>query len=276
MENKQLAVVEQLPLIRQYFEEIYRDVAKKTETAMNLVVTDDNVKDIKKIRAELNKEFQNYEFERKEIKRQILAPYEKFEKEYKDTISSAFAAADNCLKKKIEESENIIKSEKEKELREYFKELVESKHIAEYVKFEDLGIKVNLSDSNKKLIREINDKINSIYNDIMMIGLEQDKEDILVEYLTDFNFARAKITVLKRKEAAIKIKQSQEIINKEIEEENARIEEFKKAIIIPKAEKITDNNDVLIVANFKVKGTRTKLLALREYINENGLEIIKD
>lgn len=276
MENKQLAVVEQLPLIRQYFEEIYRDVAKKTETAMNLVVTDDNVKDIKKIRAELNKEFQNYEFERKEIKRQILGPYEKFEKEYKDTISSAFSAADNCLKKKIEESENIIKSEKEKELREYFKELIESKHIAEYVKFEDLGIKVNLSDSNKKIMREINDKVDSIYNDIMMINLEQDKEDILVEYLIDFNFARAKITVLKRKEAAIKIKQNQEIINKEIEEENTRIEELEKAIIIPKAEKITDNNDVLIVANFKVKGTRTKLLELREYINENGLEIIKD
>ena len=270
MGNKQLAIVEQLPLIRQYFEEIYKDIAKKTQTAMNLVVTDDNVKDIKKIRAELNKEFQNYEFERKEIKRQILAPYEKFEKEYKDTISSAFAAADNCLKKKIEESENIIKSEKEKELREYFKELAEALQLSQFVKFEQLNIKVNMSDSMKKLMAQVDSKMKSIQNDIMLINLEPYKGDILVEYLTDFNFARAKMLVLKRKEAALRFQQEQERVEEVVKEEKERVEKLEKEIVVPKV------SEELLTTSFKVQGTREQLIALREYINENGLTLLKD
>lgn len=276
MEDKQLAVIEQLPLIRQHFEEIHKEVAEITERAMHLVVTEDNIKDIKKIRADLNKKFQTYEDQRKEIKRQILAPYEYFNKDYNEMIADAFEAADNCLKKKIADSEDIVKREKEKELREYFEELAESLHLKEYLTYEQLNIKINLSDSMKRLTAIVHDKCVSIYNDIMMINLEQDKEDILVEYLIDYNFSRAKMTVLKRKEAAIKIKQSQETINKEIEEENARVEELEKSIIIPKTKQTIDPNDALLIANFKVKGTKSQLLALREYINENGLEIIKD
>ena len=72
MEEKQLAIVEQLPLIRQYFEEIHKEIAEKTTRAIELVVTEDNIKDIKKIRADLNKEYQDYEEKRKEIKRTIV------------------------------------------------------------------------------------------------------------------------------------------------------------------------------------------------------------
>ena len=270
MGNKQLAIVEQLPLIRQYFEEIHKEIAEKTTRAIELVVTEDNVKDIKKIRAELNKEYQDYEEKRKEIKRQILAPYEAFERDYKEMVASSFQAADTSLKKKIDASENLIKGEKELELKEYFDELAEALQLSQFVKFEQLNIKVNMSDSMKKLMAQVDSKMKSIQNDIMLINLEPYKGDILVEYLTDFNFARAKMLVLKRKEAALRFQQEQERVEEVVKEEKERVEKLEKEIVVPKV------SEELLTTSFKVQGTREQLIALREYINENGLTLLKD
>lgn len=270
MEEKQLAVVEQLPLIRQYFEEIHKEIAEKTTRAIELVVTEDNVKDIKKIRAELNKEYQDYEEKRKEIKRQILAPYEAFERDYKEMVALSFQAADTSLKKKIDASENLIKDEKELELKEYFEELAEALQLSQFVKFEQLDIKVNMSDSMKKLMAQVDSKMKSIQNDIMLINLETYKGDILVEYLIDFNFARAKMTVLKRKEAALRFQQEQQKTETILQEEKERVEKLEKEIIVPKI------SEELLTTTFKVQGTKEQLIALREYINESGLTLLKD
>lgn len=270
MEEKQLAVVEQLPLIRQYFEEIHKEIAEKTTRAIELVVTEDNVKDIKKIRAELNKEYQDYEEKRKEIKRQILAPYEAFERDYKEMVALSFQAADTSLKRKIDASENLIKDEKELELKEYFEELAEALQLSQFVKFEQLNIKINMSDSMKKLMAQVDSKMKSIQNDIMLINLEPYKGDILVEYLIDFNFARAKMLVLKRKEMATRFQQEQERVETVMQEEKQRVEALEKEIIVPK---ITEE---LLTTSFKVQGTREQLIALREYINESGLTLLKD
>lgn len=270
MEEKQLAVVEQLPLIRQYFEEIHKEIAEKTTRAIELVVTEDNVKDIKKIRAELNKEYQDYEEKRKEIKRQILTPYEAFERDYKEMVALSFQAADSSLKKKIDASENLIKDEKELELKEYFEELAEALQLSQFVKFEQLNIKINMSDSMKKLMAQVDSKMKSIQNDIMLINLEPYKGDILVEYLIDFNFARAKMLVLKRKEMATRFQQEQERVETVMQEEKQRVEALEKEIIVPK---ITEE---LLTTSFKVQGTREQLISLREYINESGLTLLKD
>lgn len=270
MEEKQLAVVEQLPLIRQYFEEIHKDIAEKTTRAIELVVTEENVKDIKKIRAELNKEYQDYEEKRKEIKRQILAPYEAFERDYKEMVALSFQAADTSLKRKIDASENLIKGTKELKLKEYFEELAEALQLSQFVKFEQLDIKINMSDSMKKLMTQVDAKMKSIQNDIMLINLEPYKGDILVEYLIDFNFARAKMLVLKRKEMATRFQQEQERVEEVVKEEKERVEKLEKEIVVPKV------SEELLTTSFKVQGTREQLIALREYINESGLTLLKD
>lgn len=273
MEEKQLAVVEQLPLIRQYFEEIHKEIAEKTTRAIELVVTEDNVKDIKKIRAELNKEYQDYEEKRKEIKRQIMAPYEAFERDYKEMVALSFQAADTSLKKKIDASENVLKVAKEEELREYFNELAEALQISEFVKFEQLNIKINMSDSMKKLTAQVETKLRAIQNDIMLINLEQYKGDILVEYLMDFNFARAKMITLKRKEMAMNFALKQQQMQEELQVEQERVKEVEKEIIVPKVE---EPKVETLTATFKVQGTREQLIALREYINENGIILLKN
>ena len=107
----------------------------------------------------------------------------------------------------------------------------------------------------------------------MLINLEQYKGDILVEYLMDFNFARAKMITLKRKEMALKFQLESQRVKEELKEEKERVEKLEKEIVIPKTE---EQKVDLLTTSFKVQGTKEQLIALREYINESGLTLLKD
>ena len=84
---KELIVVKQLPQIEEHLKELSAEIDKKVENAKSLVCTDENVKAIKQVRADLNKEFKEVEQQRKVVKEQILAPYMQFEEIYKTYIT---------------------------------------------------------------------------------------------------------------------------------------------------------------------------------------------
>ena len=108
-----LIVVKQLPQIEEHLKELSIDIDKKVENAKSLVCTEENVKTIKQVRADLNKEFKEVEQQRKMVKEQILAPYMQFEEIYKTYISDKYKSADNDLKTKISLTENELKAKKE-------------------------------------------------------------------------------------------------------------------------------------------------------------------
>jgi hypothetical protein len=68
------------------YDEIKKEVADKMQYYKTLVYTDEQVKEAKADKATLNKFEQALESKRKEIKKQCLAPYEKFEKEIKEIV----------------------------------------------------------------------------------------------------------------------------------------------------------------------------------------------
>ncbi len=70
---------------------------------------------------------------------------------YKSKISDKFKEADKYFKSKISEIESEIKAEKESKLKDYFIDVATSKNI-KYISFEDLNLKINLSDSLKVII----------------------------------------------------------------------------------------------------------------------------
>lgn len=269
-EQKQLAVVEQLPIITERLEEVSKAIKEKTDRAMSLVATEDNLKDIKKVRAELNKEFKDYETLRKTIKNKIMEKYTDFENRYNILIGDAFKNAEDCLRGKINEGEYKIISQKEKELRIYFDEYLTSINLNDMVKFEQLNIKVGLSTSDKKLREEVKSKLDNIAEEIKLIKLEEHSEDIMLEYLKDYNYARAKSMVLLRiREKEIleeKMKQKEQadqqdkIIEKKVDDE----------IVIPveTVEKPVEN----LTTRFQVTGTKEQLVALKQYMIQNNLK----
>lgn len=277
-ENKQeLAVVSQLPIITQRLKEVSEDIKQRTDVAMSLVVTEDNISDIKKVRASLNKEFTEYENVRKTIKKQIMQPYDEFNAQYEEYISNAFKAADKDLKSKIDDGEQKIKDEKEQGLHEYFEELRESMHLENVVNWYDLQIKVNLSDSQKKLKELINSKLDTISNEVKLIELEEYADDIMLEYTRDFNFSRAKLEVLNRvsekkrlEEERLK-RQQQEEQDKQLEQ---KVEEAEDELKIPE-EIVTleeEKKETEFATLFRVVGTRDQIVSVRNFMVENNIK----
>ena len=82
-----LIVVRQLPIIEEQLRKASDEIDEKVKNAVALVCTDENVKIIKDVRATLNKELKEFEDKRKQVKSEIMKPYEDFESSYKKYIS---------------------------------------------------------------------------------------------------------------------------------------------------------------------------------------------
>ena len=147
---KDLIVIKQLPQIEEHLKELSVEVDKKVENAKSLVCTEENVKTIKQVRADLNKEFRETEQQRKIVKEQILAPYMQFENIYKEYISDKYKSADSDLKTKIDIIENELKAKKEQEVKDYFEEYKIANNI-DFITYEQARINVTLTASMKSL-----------------------------------------------------------------------------------------------------------------------------
>ena len=145
-----LIEIKQLPIIEEQLKSVSDEIDKKVKKAKNLICTEESVKIIKQVRADLNKEFKELEIQRKSVKEQILAPYMKFEEIYKTYISDKYKNADMDLKQKINDTENDIKKQKQKEIIDYFEEYKVANNI-DFVTFEQAKINVTLTASKKSL-----------------------------------------------------------------------------------------------------------------------------
>ena len=89
--DQDLIVVKQLPVIEDQLIAVKESIETRVKEATSLICTEDNYKDVKKVRADLSKEYQEMETRRKAVKAAIIAPYDQFEKIYKDCVGDAYA-----------------------------------------------------------------------------------------------------------------------------------------------------------------------------------------
>ena len=276
MENNQLIVIKQLPEIAENLKSVSADIEKRLETAKQLVCTEENVKEIKTVRTAMKKEFLEFETKRKEVKQKVFAPYEEFEKVYKECISDKYKNADIELKNKIDDVENELKMQKEQEIKAYFEEYKQSKEI-DFIKWEDTKIKVGLSDSKKSLKERAKDFIDKTVDDLNLIGTQEHKEEILVEYKQSLNVSQSITTVTNRFKAIEEEKKKQEeLINKRLEEQTKATQEALNRFI-PEEQKtlqapVEEKQEEILTLRFTVKATRTKLKELKQFLENGGYE----
>lgn len=271
-----LIIVKQLPQIEEHLKELSIDVDKKVEYAKSLICTDENIKTIKQIRADLNKEFKGVEQQRKLVKEQILAPYMKFEDVYKQYISDKYKSADSDLKTKIDLTENEFKAKKEQEIKDYFEEYKIANNI-DFITYGQARINVTLSASMKSLKEQAKQFIDKITDDLKLIETQEHKAEILVEYKQTLNVAQAITTVTNRFKAIEeeKKKEEQKVVHIEMNENHEITKKsyeqlesiFNKPLEQPKEEK-----EEVLTLKFTVKGTKTKLRALKEFLINGGYE----
>ncbi len=266
MENQELMVVTQLPVIEEKLKSLSEEIDKKVESAKSLVCTEENVKTIKQVRADLNKEYRDVEGQRKRIKEQVLAPYMQFEEVYKQYISDKYKSADIDLKQKIDAVENELKTQKEQEIKDYFEELKIANNI-DFINYEQAKINVTLTASKKSLREQVENFINKISDDLKLIETQDNKAEILVEYKKDLNVSRAITEVVNRIEAVKVEKEKQEVVHIEMNTDHEITKESHEQL-----ENIFNKEEKTYTITFTVTGTAPRLKQLKDYMLREGFQ----
>ena len=196
--SENLIVVKQLPIIEDQLRSVRPQIEKRTKEILAMACTKETIKTIKEYRAELNKEAKDLESRRKDVKKLILEPYERFEAVYRENIGDIYREADETLKARITEVEDTIKAETEEEIRAYFEEYRQSIGLESEYSWDRTNIKIGLSNSKKSIKASAKAWLDDRKKDLAIIELQDHADEILVEYKKDLDVSKAVTTVKDR------------------------------------------------------------------------------
>ncbi len=276
MENEIMKVV-QLPVIEEQLHKVKAEVEGRINEALSLACSVETVKDVKSVRAQLNKEFEEYETFRKEIKRKISEPYMSFENTYNECIRDLFKTGDKQLKEKIDDVESVVKEEKEMAVRTYFEEYKAANGV-DCISFEDVGLKVNLTASEKSLKKQCKDFIDRVIKDLEMINSQEFSDEILVEYKKSYDVSSAILTVTNRHKAIEAEKKRQQEMAAFNEQKVQAEEKVDEVLSAPTEEAIQETEpeptqETVYELSFKVRTKDiNKLRELKIFLVNGGYE----
>lgn len=255
-------------------EELKAEIAEKVKDYKNLVYTDNQIKEAKSDRAKLNKLVKALEDKRKEVKKECLQPYEKFESQIKEVIAivnEPIALIDGQVKE--------YEEQKKKEKQEQIEKLFEEKNIFDWLKLEKIFDTkwLNATSSISKIESEIDEKVAKIDAEISTLqSLKEFSFEAIETYKNclDLSLAIAEgqrlADIQKRKEEAKKeeeARKEQAAIEKELpfnEPEVVQIENQQEQ----------EETPVIYTVSFKAKMTIEQSKALREFCKNSGIELL--
>lgn len=255
-------------------EELKAEIAEKVKDYKNLVYTDNQIKEAKADRAKLNKLVKALEDKRKEVKKECLQPYEKFESQIKEVIAivnEPIALIDGQVKE--------YEEQKKKEKQEQIEKLFEEKNIFDWLKLEKIFDTkwLNATNSISKIESEIDEKVAKIDAEISTLqSLKESSFEAIETYKNclDLSLAIAEgqrlAEIQRRKEAAKK--------EEEARKEQAAIEKelpFNEAEVVQiENQQEQKETPVIYTVSFKAKMTIEQSRALKEFCKNNGIELL--
>ena len=288
--NEQLITLKQAPII--IYERI-KAVGQQIEAKIaelnldNQLVTDDTLKSAKNTRATLRKELAVFEEQRKFIKDQVNAPYEAFEKAYKEHIKVHYDNADSTLKDKINQVENRLREDKIARIKEFFTELCLSQSI-DFLIFERLPLNITLSASDKSLKEQVAGFVSEVSKGLQLIDSLNEPDEFKAEILTDY---KQTLDITRAIQGAQYRRQQREAELQRIESQRVAAEQARLAAeararetaplqapeVVKPQEEIVKNEAVpapqeeILHYTLGVSGTRAQLRALRQFLETNNI-----
>ena len=275
----EIVKIEQMPKVFSQLEKIGEIIKKKTSDLDKLECTEANKQEVKSRRTEINNTLALLEAKKKEIKNKLLEPYNVFEAKYNEECKEKLQNASSILTEKINSIEIQQKLEKEQELREFADEYFNHYMIKDVVKFEDIGLNITLSASIKSLKEQTKAFCERISNDLKLIDLEEYKDEIVIEYLKNLDFAKSKMLVIERHRQLEEIKKREEELKAQQEQEQEIVEKVEEVVeeIKPPVEIIdveAQEVEEVFTATFTVKTTKAKLKALKNFMESEEIEYV--
>ena len=299
--NENLITLKQPPII--IYEQI-KAVGQQIEAKIaelnldNQLVTDETLKSAKNTRTMLRKELDDFETQRKYIKEQVNAPYEAFEKAYKEHIKVHYDKADSTLKSKIDEVQNRLITDKSERIKEYFTELCQQQGI-DFLIFERLPLNITLSASDKSLKEQVAGFVGEVSKSLEFIESLTDPDEYKAEILADY---KQTLDVTRAIQNAQYRKQQREAELQRIEAQRAAAEQARleaeararetaplqapaqvinevqpAAPVQPEpvqeaTQEAQEDENEIVQASFTVIGTRAQLRALRAFLDNNNIQ----
>ena len=275
-----LIQVVQLPVIEERLRSMKEKVTDQTAAAMALVCTDENLAQVRAVRADLNNTFKDLEEQRKAVKKAVMGPYEAFEKVYKECITEPFKSADAVLKEKVSEVENGIKAECEAKMREYFSELCAAERV-DWLKFEQVGLKITLDvarqKSHAKLREQIAAFVVGVAQAVNTISKMEDAEEIMAEYRQCLDMGRAIGIVQDRHQRIEEERQAAEARRAAQEAQAAAVQKV-EAVAPPTvleppvaAPAPHQEDEKVYKCSFTVHATKAQLKRLKDFMMQEGI-----
>ena len=261
--------IKQLPVIAERLKELKADIESRTSAAVAMSCTEDTYKEIKKIRADLNKECKEYEGRRIAVKKAINEPYERFNVVYKECVSNVFAAAKTELDKKITAVEDGLKAAKRDNVLKFAEELKAS-YALDWLNINRVMPNITLSASESSLIEKVSDALDKINEDCQCI----DDPEIFAEYKKSLNLAQSNLIVANRRK---EVEEARLEAERKAHQEEIKQETEKKVEMLapPVVEEKPPKEEVkLYRMAFTVSGTKEQLKALKAFITDNNIQII--
>lgn len=308
MENTEIIVVKQLPIIEEQLRTVQQNIQALVNEVLAMDCTEDTYKEVKKARADLNAQFKELEARRKAVKSQIEAPYKAFETVYKSCAGDIFADADRKLAQKIRAVEDGLREKRAAAVRAYFEEYRESLNLpADLADYRYAGINVTLSATEKSLKEQAKEFLDRLRDDLSLIASQPDPDEVLAEYRECRNVASAVQIVRERharieserrrreeeQEAQRKAQEHAAEVEQAIEEEEqltmpepteAPADEFHAPVAEPVPEEKPEEEattepeqgdfvplPLLYCTVIKVTGTKQQLKDLKQYIIDGGM-----
>lgn len=272
--------VTQLPIIEEHLRTLSAEIDEKVNLAVSLVCTEDTVKEVKKVRSELTKQFAELEEQRKAVKKAVIEPYNNFQAVYDEFIGNKYKTADSALKAKIGEVEGELKNKKETAVKEYFDEYKKAVDV-DWLTFDMAGLNITLTVSEKKLKEQAKAFVDRVAADVAAIAIQDDNAEIMVEYRKTRNLSQSLQIVKDRKEQMERMAQAEAARKSAAIEREERAAEVQRVVEIsapkaelsaPKVEKKEEQKKVqMYTATFKVKGTLEQLKELKAFLEERGI-----
>jgi len=235
------------------FESIKTTVSGYLEQYKGLTLNDDNKQEIKSIRAELNKASKALDDERKVIKKSYMKPLELFEEQVKD-LTSTIKEVVGELDTQVKQAEELEREEKKSFLVEHFNALVKDNPKLDFINFDDVGLNITLSASDKKLKEEINAYLEQVATDLLEIETDANAQRLLAKYRLSKNLQQSRIQL------NLELQQEKQVEVKQVEVGHAKPEP-----------QVLDQVEEVLEITFTVTALKSKLIALREYMKANGI-----
>lgn len=233
---------------------------------------DDNIDQAKKDKAALNKAAKALNAKRLEIEKEFMKPFGEFKEVVTETvklIGEASAKIDNVVKL----NEQQYKDKKKEEIRQYFDE-----RNANLVDFEKVFNPswLNKTASMKSIRAEIDATLTRIDGEIESLkGYGEDFDVLRTYYMGTLNLSATLQYANKIQEQRERARIAEE--NRRKSEEEAK--QKQPTVVTPQridAEKPkAESEGTLYTRAFKVYATKEQIIALGDYMNENGIQFEK-